>query len=180
MGRLTESSILNLHNKSYAVTADVVVPKSGAEGVIIALGGITGGWSLYAKGGKLEVLLQLLRPERSTTSRAKTRSRRAAIKCAWSSRTTAAARPRAERSRSTSTASRSAKGASIRPSRSSSRPTRRATSAPKTDRAVTTDYSRREFTGAVNWVELELGEDAKDADHYIKPEERLHLAMAIQ
>jgi hypothetical protein len=28
------------------------VPESGAEGVIVAQGGITGGWSVYAKGGK--------------------------------------------------------------------------------------------------------------------------------
>ena len=30
------------------------MPKSGAEGVIIAQGGNTNGWSLYAKGGKLK------------------------------------------------------------------------------------------------------------------------------
>ena len=30
------------------------MPKSGAEGVIIAQGGSTNGWSLYAKGGKLK------------------------------------------------------------------------------------------------------------------------------
>ena len=52
MGRLTESSIVNYKNKSHAVTAEVVVPQSGAEGVIVAVGGIIGGWSLYAKGGK--------------------------------------------------------------------------------------------------------------------------------
>ena len=52
MGRLTESSIVNTKNKSYAVTAEVVVPPSGAEGVIVAQGGVTGGWSLYAKDGK--------------------------------------------------------------------------------------------------------------------------------
>jgi arylsulfatase len=45
---------------------------------------------------------------------------------------------------------------------------------------VTADYGRVDFTGTVNWVELAFGEDAKEADHYIKPEERLHLAMAIQ
>ena len=38
MGRLTESSIVNYKNKSHAVTAEVVVPKSGAEGVIVAVG----------------------------------------------------------------------------------------------------------------------------------------------
>ena len=52
MGRLTESSIINIKNKSHAVTAEVVVPQSGAEGVIVAVGGIIGGWSLYAKDGK--------------------------------------------------------------------------------------------------------------------------------
>ena len=52
MGRLTESSIVNIKNKSHAVTAEVVAPASGAEGVIIAQGGFTGGWCLYAKDGK--------------------------------------------------------------------------------------------------------------------------------
>ena len=54
MGRLTENSIVNIKNKSYSITADVEVPKSGAEGVIIAQGGSINGWSLYAKGGKLK------------------------------------------------------------------------------------------------------------------------------
>jgi arylsulfatase len=40
MGRLTEGSIININikNKSHAVTADLVVPDSGAEGVIVAGG----------------------------------------------------------------------------------------------------------------------------------------------
>ena len=54
MGRLSENSILSIKNKSYAITADLDVPKSGAEGVIVAQGGNTNGWSLYAKGGKLK------------------------------------------------------------------------------------------------------------------------------
>ena len=61
MGRLSENSVVSMKNRSYSITAEVVVPKSGAEGVIVAQGGNTNGWSLYAKGGKLEVLLQLLR-----------------------------------------------------------------------------------------------------------------------
>ena len=51
---MSESSIVNTKNKSYSVTAELVVPTSGAEGVIIALGGIIGGWSLYTKNGKLK------------------------------------------------------------------------------------------------------------------------------
>ena len=52
MGRMTEMSIVNYKNKSHAVTDEVVVPQSGAEGVIVAVGGNIGGWSLYAKEGK--------------------------------------------------------------------------------------------------------------------------------
>ena len=46
--------------KSHAVTAEIEVPKAGAEGVIIAQGGNIGGWSLYAKGGKLKYCYNLL------------------------------------------------------------------------------------------------------------------------
>jgi arylsulfatase len=59
MGRLSENSIVNIKNKSHAVTAEIAVPAAGAEGVIIAQGGNTGGWSLYAKGGKLKYCYSL-------------------------------------------------------------------------------------------------------------------------
>ena len=54
MGRLSENCVLNLKNKSHSVTAEIVVPKKGAEGVIISQGANIGGWSLYAKAGKLK------------------------------------------------------------------------------------------------------------------------------
>jgi arylsulfatase len=60
MRRLSENSVLNVKNKSHTVTAEIEVPKSGAEGVIIAQGGNIGGWSLYAKGGKLRYCYNLL------------------------------------------------------------------------------------------------------------------------
>ena len=59
MGRLTESSVINIKNKSYSITAEIVVPKSGAKGVIIAQGGSYNGWSLYAKDGKLKYCYNL-------------------------------------------------------------------------------------------------------------------------
>ena len=37
-----------------------------------------------------------------------------------------------------------------------------------------------EFNGRVRWVEIDLGEDAEDADHLITPDERLKIAMARQ
>src|SRR5436190_3771829 len=54
MGRLLENCVLNLKNKSHSVTAEIVVPEKGAEGVIISQGANIGGWSLYANNGKLK------------------------------------------------------------------------------------------------------------------------------
>ena len=54
MGRLSENCVLNIKNKSHSVTAEIVVPDKGAEGVIISQGANIGGWSLYANKGKLK------------------------------------------------------------------------------------------------------------------------------
>ena len=54
MGRLSENCVLNLKNKSHSVTAEIEVPPAGAEGVIVCQGANIGGWSLYAKDGKLK------------------------------------------------------------------------------------------------------------------------------
>jgi arylsulfatase len=59
MGRLAENCVVSIKNKSHAVTAEIEVPASGAEGVIIAQGASIGGWSLYAKGGKLKYCYNL-------------------------------------------------------------------------------------------------------------------------
>jgi len=59
MGRLLENCVLNIKNKSHAVTAEIEVPEAGAEGVIIAQGANIGGWSLYAKDGKLKYCYNL-------------------------------------------------------------------------------------------------------------------------
>lgn len=53
MGRLSENCVLNVKNKSHSVTAEIIVPEQGAEGVIISQGANIGGWSLYCKEGKL-------------------------------------------------------------------------------------------------------------------------------
>ena len=60
MGRLSENSLLNIKNKSHAVTAEVLVPEAGAEGVIVSQGGAFAGWSLYAKDGRPTYCYNLL------------------------------------------------------------------------------------------------------------------------
>ena len=52
--RISENAAPNTKNKSFSVTAELVVPEGGAEGVIATQGGAFGGWGLYAKEGKLK------------------------------------------------------------------------------------------------------------------------------
>jgi len=59
MGMLSENSVLSLKNKSHSVTAEIDVPESGANGVIVAQGANIGGWSLYAKESKLKYCYNL-------------------------------------------------------------------------------------------------------------------------
>jgi len=47
MGRLSESSVVSIKNKSHAVTSQVIIPEGGATGTIIAQGGKFGGWTVY-------------------------------------------------------------------------------------------------------------------------------------
>ena len=68
MGRLSENSVLNLKNKSHAVTAEIGVPEGGANGVIIAQGGAFAGWALYLHDGKPDVLPQPARPRSASRS----------------------------------------------------------------------------------------------------------------
>ncbi len=67
MGRLGENVVLNLKNKSHAVTAEVVLPEEQAEGVIVAQGGGFGGWSLYTKCGRLKYCHNVLGIQRYYT-----------------------------------------------------------------------------------------------------------------
>ena len=96
MGRLSENCVLNIKNKSHSVTAEIVVPESGAEGVIIAQGANIGGWSLYAKDGKLKYCYNVGGVQHFYVE-AQTRCRRASTRCAWSSPMPAAASARAAR-----------------------------------------------------------------------------------
>lgn len=51
MGGLLEQHVVNWRNRSWSLTTLVDIPEGGAEGVILNLGGHSGGWSLYLKDG---------------------------------------------------------------------------------------------------------------------------------
>lgn len=52
MTHLDEGTAPNVKNKSHSITAEVEIPKKGAEGVLLAMGGGTGGYVLYIKDNK--------------------------------------------------------------------------------------------------------------------------------
>jgi arylsulfatase len=52
MNSMSENVFINIKNRSFSITADVVIPDGGANGVILVQGGRFGGWSLYFKDGK--------------------------------------------------------------------------------------------------------------------------------
>jgi len=52
MTHLLENTVLNVKNRSYTVTAQLVIPEDGADGVVIVQGGRFAGWALYVKDNK--------------------------------------------------------------------------------------------------------------------------------
>ena len=51
--RITEGSAPDVKHKNHTITADVVIPDGGAEGVLMTHGGRFGGYGLYVKDSKL-------------------------------------------------------------------------------------------------------------------------------
>ncbi|BCN78755.1 arylsulfatase [Prescottella equi] len=65
MQALLEMHIVNCRNRSWSLTAQVDVPDGGARGVILNLGGHAGGWSFYFRDGRPTFCYNLFGIERS-------------------------------------------------------------------------------------------------------------------
>jgi arylsulfatase len=179
MGRLSENSILATKNKSYAVTADVEVPQSGAEGVIVAQGGNTNGWSLYAKGGKLKYCYNFFGIDLTFVESAQPLPHghhQVRMEFKYDGGGTGkggvitlyvdgkrAGQARIERS------------VPMAYSADETCDIGREAGSP-----VSPDYGPEDnaFSGTVNWVQIDLEKD--DQDHLVSPEERFKIAMARQ
>jgi arylsulfatase A-like enzyme len=179
MGRLSENSVLNIKNKSYSVTAEVIVPKSGAKGVIIAQGGAFNGWTLYANEGKLKYCynvlgIKLFYAESSKAIPAGQHQVRMEFKYDGGGLAKGG------------TASLYMDGTKVGEGRVE-------ITVPMifsgdetcdvgkgTGSAVSPDYDAKdnEFSGEVNWVQIDLEKDSHD--HLISPEDRFKVAMARQ
>lgn len=52
MRGMSENVFINIKNTSHRITAELDIPKNGAEGVVLSQAGRFGGWSLYLQDGK--------------------------------------------------------------------------------------------------------------------------------
>ena len=181
MGRLTESSVVSIKNKSHAVTAEIVVPDGGAQGVIIAQGGSIGGWSLYAQGRQAALLLQPARHPALLRRLATARSRPARTRCGWSSPTTAPGSARAAPSTLYLDGEQVGEGSVGATAAMIFSADDTCDVGKEGGALVADDYPvPNDFTGEVNWVEIDVGDAAADADHLLDPDELLRVAMARQ
>jgi len=181
MGRLTESSLLNVKNKSHAVTAEIEVPDAEGQGVIIAQGGAFAGWSLYLKDGRPRYCYNLLGLQRFVVegdAPVTAGTHQVRMEFAYDGGGLGKG-GNVELYLDGSKVGEGRLPATV-PLVFSADETAdigRDTASP-----VSEDYAGESsiFTGTVSWVRIDLGEDAEDADHLITPEERLRVAMARQ
>jgi arylsulfatase len=179
MGRLSESSVLNIKNKSFSITAEVTTPDEGAEGVIIAQGGRFGGWSVYTRDGHLKFTYNVLGLHEFTVSATEavpTGRHQVRMEFAYDGGGLAKG--------GTVTLYHDGKAVGegrvdlTQPMIFSADET--TDIGRETGTTVSSEYTpaSSRFNGRIVWVQIDIGAD--DNDHYIDDDERLRIAMARQ
>jgi arylsulfatase A-like enzyme len=177
--RVAEGCVINARNKSHQVTANVEIPKSGANGVIVTQGGSAGGWTLYAHEGKLKYCYCYFGIEYFTvTARRKIPAGKHQVRMEFTYDGGGLGQG--------GEATLYYDGAQVSKGRiDKTQPM--AFSADEacdvgrdTGSPASTDYAARgnEFTGTIEWVQIDIGDDGHD--HLITPEQRFNIAMAKQ
>jgi hypothetical protein len=179
MGRLSEASVLNLKNKSHMVTAEIEVGDRPANGVIIAQGGAHAGWVLYVKDALPKYCYNLLGLARYTIT-------------GDTPLTPGTHQLRMEFSYDGGGLGKGGTVLLVLDGAKTGEGRLEATvpiifSGDETadvgndyGSAVSDDYTPEDsaFTGTVNWVRLDIGDDSHD--HLITPEDRIRTAMVRQ
>ncbi|HEY7032079.1 MAG TPA: arylsulfatase [Thermomicrobiales bacterium] len=181
MGRLAENCIVNIKNKSHAVTAQLDVPEDGARGVIVAQGAQIGGWSLYVKDGKPAYCYNLLGLRRfKVYGETPIPAGEHQVRMGFAYGGGGMAKG--------GTVALFIDGNKVGDGRVDATQAVVFSADETTDvgvdsgTTVSDDYgpSGNAFNGRVRWVQIDLDKAAADADHLISPEERLRVAMARQ
>jgi hypothetical protein len=179
MGRLSENSVVSIKNKSFSVTAEIDVADSDAHGVIIAQGGRFGGWAVYAKNGKAKFAYNVLGIQEFVTEAGQpiaAGTHQVRMEFAYDGGGLAKG----------GDVTLYYDGEAVGTGRVGATQPMVFSADETTDigyesgTTVSPDYTAQDsrFTGRINWVQLDVGDD--DHDHYVDPEERLRVAMARQ
>jgi arylsulfatase A-like enzyme len=180
MGRLSENSVVNVKNKSHAVSAEICVDDRPAQGVIIAQGGSIGGWSLYAKDGRLRYCYNLLGIQRfyvDSEREIPAGTHQVRMEFAYDGPGlgkggTVSLYTDGEKVGEGAVAATAAVIFSADDTLDIGK---------ENGALVAEDYPLpNAFTGEVNWVEIDVGEAAEDVDHRLEPDELMRVAMARQ
>ena len=179
MGRLSESSVVSIKNKSFSVTAEIDVPEGGAEGVIIAQGGRFGGWSVFVSGGRAKFVYNVLGIQSfATEAESQIPAGRHQVRMEFAYDGGGLAKG--------GDVTLYYDGENVGTGRVGATQPLIFSADETTDvgyesgTAVSPDYTPQSsrFTGRIHWVKIDTGDD--DHEHLIDPEERLRVAMARQ
>jgi hypothetical protein len=181
MGRLSEHSVVATKNKSHSLTAQIDVPDRGAEGVIVAQGGAFGGWALYLHEGRPAHCCNLFGLQRFKVygdSPIAAGEHQVRMEFAYDGGGLGKG----------GAATLYLDGEKVGEGRIEATVPMLFSADETTDvgsdsaTPVSDDYGAKEseFTGRVQWVQIDIDEAAEDVDHLIEPEERLRIAMARQ
>ena len=179
MGRLGENVVLNTKNKSYAVTAELVLPEGNAHGVIAAIGGGAGGWSLYIKDGRLKFCSNWLGIQYYyTESGSALPGGKHQVRVEFAYDGGGLGRGGGVTLYLDGNKIGEGRVDYTQPMIFSVDETLDIGCEYGTEVAEDYNATTSKFNGKINWVQIDLGVD--DHDHLISPEERLHLAMSRQ
>jgi arylsulfatase len=181
MRRLSENSVLVIKNKSFAVSAQVVVPERGARGVVIAQGGRFGGWSLYAHEGRLAYCYNLFGMRRfKVYGDAPIPSGEHQLRLEFAYEGGGLGKGGQATLYVDGRQVGQGHVAATQPMVFSADET--TDLGTDTGTPVSDDYGSKDsvFNGSVRWVQIDLGPDAQSQDHLIAPEDRLRVAMMRQ
>jgi hypothetical protein len=180
MARLSEHAVVSIKNKSHAVTAQLAVPEGGAQGVVVAQGGSIGGWALYLKDGRLRYCYNLLGVQRfyvGSEQAIPAGEHQVRMEFAYDG-------PGMGKG---GTASLFVDGEQVGEGAVGATAAMIFSADDTCDvgkeggALVADDYPfPNDFTGEIEWVEIDVGEAAEDADRVLAPDELLRVAMARQ
>ena len=177
--RVSENCVVNVKNKSHSVTAQLVVPESGASGVIVTQGGMVGGWSLYAHEGRLKYCYNFFGIQHfmiTADQPIPAGEHQVRMEFAYDGGGLAkggevtlyydgqpAGKGRVEMTQPMAYSADEACDVGA-----------------DTGSPASPDYgaSGNKFTGEIKWVQIDIGDDGHD--HLIRPEDRIKIAMAKQ